>query len=99
MFNGRRIVVVGGGLAGLRTCEALRTEGFDGELELLCAEPTPPYDRPPLSKSALAEPQDTTFDVDYAALGVELRLGARARSLDTAARVVHTDAGDRKSVV
>ncbi|EME56971.1 oxidoreductase [Rhodococcus ruber BKS 20-38] len=93
MFNGRRIVVVGGGLAGLRTCEALRAEGFDGELELLCAESTPPYDRPPLSKSVLLEPQDTTFDVDYAALGVELRLGARARSLDTAARVVHTDAG------
>ncbi|MGV9733279.1 NAD(P)/FAD-dependent oxidoreductase [Rhodococcus aetherivorans] len=95
MFNGRRIVVVGGGLAGLRTCEALRAEGFDGELELICSEPTPPYDRPPLSKSALLEAQDTTFDVDYAALGVELRLGVRARALDTAARAVHTDAGER----
>lgn len=94
MFVGRRILIVGGGLAGSRTCEALRAEGFDGDIELLCGENTPPYDRPPLSKAALTERRDTTFDIDYDALGVDLRLGVQATGLDRHRRVVLTDTGE-----
>ncbi|MCD2114160.1 NAD(P)/FAD-dependent oxidoreductase [Rhodococcus rhodochrous] len=94
MFVGRRILIVGGGLAGLRTCEALRAEGFDGEIEMLCGEGTPPYDRPPLSKAALAERRDTTFDVAYDALGVDLRVGVRATGLDRDRHVVLSDTGE-----
>ncbi|WP_420748974.1 NAD(P)/FAD-dependent oxidoreductase [Rhodococcus sp. O3] len=93
MFVGRRILVVGGGLAGLRACEALRAEGFDGEIELLCGEEAPPYDRPPLSKAALAERRDTTFDVDYDGLGIGVRLGVRATGLDRERRLVLTEDG------
>ncbi|WP_226925154.1 NAD(P)/FAD-dependent oxidoreductase [Georgenia thermotolerans] len=46
----RSVVVVGTGLAGLRTVAELRAQGFDGEVTVVGAEAVPPYDRPPLSK-------------------------------------------------
>ncbi len=48
------VVVVGAGLAGWRLCEALRREGFLGEITLLGDEAHAPYDRPPLSKQVLS---------------------------------------------
>ncbi len=50
--NGR-IVIVGAALAGLRAAEALREEGFTGELTMVGEERELPYDRPPLSKQVL----------------------------------------------
>jgi 3-phenylpropionate/trans-cinnamate dioxygenase ferredoxin reductase subunit len=50
----RDVVVVGASLAGLRTAEALRREGFDGRLVVVGEENHPPYDRPPLSKAFLS---------------------------------------------
>ena len=49
-----QVVIVGGGLAGLRTAEELRARGFSGQITMIAAESRPPYDRPPLSKQALA---------------------------------------------
>ena len=94
----RRIVVVGASLAGLRAAEALRGRGFDGELTLVGDEPHPPYDRPPLSKQVLQgswEPEQTFFrrDKGYEALGLDLRLGVRATSVDLRARRVALAAG------
>jgi NADPH-dependent 2,4-dienoyl-CoA reductase/sulfur reductase-like enzyme len=48
-----RIVVVGGGLAGLRCAERLRELRFDGELVIVGNEPDLPYHRPALSKQLL----------------------------------------------
>jgi NADPH-dependent 2,4-dienoyl-CoA reductase/sulfur reductase-like enzyme len=81
------VVIAGAGLAGLRTAEALRREGFDGSLVLLGAEHTPPYDRPPLSKEVLTgarEANDTIYrpEAHYASLEVDLRLGRPAGRLD-----------------
>ena len=45
------IVVIGAGQAGSSLVAKLRTEGFDGEITLVGAEPVPPYQRPPLSKA------------------------------------------------
>lgn len=50
----RRIVIVGASLAGLKAAEALRRDGFTGEVVLVGEEPHLPYDRPPLSKDFLA---------------------------------------------
>jgi 3-phenylpropionate/trans-cinnamate dioxygenase ferredoxin reductase subunit len=97
-----QVVIAGGGLAGLRTVEELRAVGYDGPVTMLAAESRPPYDRPPLSKAALAgEPDataieaelDTTLSADFPALGVDLHLGEPATGLDVAASRVCTDAG------
>jgi 3-phenylpropionate/trans-cinnamate dioxygenase ferredoxin reductase subunit len=47
------VVVVGGGLAGVRAVEALRAEGYEGTITLVGAEWHKPYDRPPLSVTGL----------------------------------------------
>jgi 3-phenylpropionate/trans-cinnamate dioxygenase ferredoxin reductase subunit len=46
-------VIVGGGLAGAKAAETLRTEGFDGRVVLIEADAERPYERPPLSKDLL----------------------------------------------
>ena len=84
----RRVAVVGASLAGLRAAEALRREGFDGELTLVGAERHRPYNRPPLSKQLLAgtmEPERTEFRTQ---LEAEWRLGVAATGLDLERRVV-----------
>ncbi len=48
------VVIVGGGLAGAKTAEALRSNGYAGPVTLLGAEQSLPYERPPLSKDYLA---------------------------------------------
>jgi 3-phenylpropionate/trans-cinnamate dioxygenase ferredoxin reductase subunit len=100
------VVIAGGGLAGLRTAEELRSGGFDGSITMLAAESRPPYDRPPLSKAALAgeAPElaaelDTTLSADFPALNVDLHLSEPATGLDLAAAGssgprVRTEAGE-----
>lgn len=79
------IVVVGGGLAGLRTVEELRSAGYDRSLTLIGAEARPPYDRPPLSKQLMiGAVDDTTLRADLDALGAKIRLGERAEHLAAA---------------
>ena len=49
------MVIVGGGLAGQRFAETLRRARVTtARCSMVCAEPTLPYDRPPLSKELLA---------------------------------------------
>ncbi|KAB1145585.1 oxidoreductase [Streptomyces luteolifulvus] len=73
----RRVVVVGAGMAGVQTAVALREQGFQGAVTLIGAEPHQPYDRPPLSKAVLlGKAEGSAFDVDFEALGIELRLGS-----------------------
>ena len=90
-----RIVIVGGGLAGLRTAEELRAREYAGAVTLVGAEARPPYDRPPLSKRLMAgEVADTTLRDDLAELGVRLRLGETATGLDDG--VLRTDRGEHE---
>jgi NADPH-dependent 2,4-dienoyl-CoA reductase/sulfur reductase-like enzyme len=95
----RRILIIGAGLAGLRSAEHLRRLGHTGPIVLIGAEVHPPYDRPPLSKVFLeTEDASTPFlrPLDaIAGLDIELRLGVTAVGVDTEARVVHLlDAAD-----
>lgn len=91
-----RIVVVGASLAGLRAAEALRAEGFAGEIVVVGDEPVEPYDRPPLSKEVLtgamaADGLQLRRDAD---LAVTWRLGRTAAALDPGRRVVHLAGGE-----
>lgn len=93
------VVVVGASLAGLRAVETLRTGGFGGQLVLVGAERHMPYDRPPLSKELLAgttTPKKILLRpaADYAGLGLDLRLGSRAASLDLEHRAVILESGE-----
>ncbi|MFI6206555.1 NAD(P)/FAD-dependent oxidoreductase [Streptomyces sp. NPDC051041] len=95
----RRVVVAGAGMAGVQTAVALREQGFTGAVTLIGAEPHQPYDRPPLSKAVLlGKAEGSAFDVDFEALGIELRLGCEVlgvrlgdHALDTAAGPVPYD--------
>ncbi|WP_323374999.1 FAD-dependent oxidoreductase [Streptomyces sp. RB17] len=91
---GRRVVVVGAGMAGVQTAVALREQGFKGPVAVIGAEPHQPYDRPPLSKAVLlGKAEDSAFDVDFESLGVELRLGCEVLGLRPAERELDTEAG------
>lgn len=96
----KRVVVVGASLAGLRAVETLRDRGHGGDLTLVGAESHRPYDRPPLSKQVLQgtwEPEQTYFrkKEGYEALGLDLRLGVRASSLDVHARQLTLSDGEK----
>lgn len=81
----RSIIVIGGNLAGLRTVDALRSNGFDGEITVVSDESLPPYDRPPLSKSLLANDEPVFFaddiNADLDALASHVLYATRAVAL------------------
>ena len=94
----QRTVVVGAGLGGLRTAEALRARGFTGEVVVVGDEPWAPYNRPPLSKEALAtglSHDALSFRVREAASDVVWRHGETAVSADLEARAVLLSHGER----
>ena len=100
MGNLDRVVIVGASTAGLTTAEALRREGYTGELTLIGDEKALPYDRPPLSKQVLAgtwDPGKTLLrpETVYADNNIELRLGTPASGLDLAGRTVALASGDQ----
>jgi 3-phenylpropionate/trans-cinnamate dioxygenase ferredoxin reductase subunit len=87
------IVVIGGGQAGASLVAKLRAEGFEGDITLLCGEPVPPYQRPPLSKAyLLGEMEEARLylrpESFYTDHRIDLRLNTRAESIDTAAKTV-----------
>ncbi|WP_410590215.1 NAD(P)/FAD-dependent oxidoreductase [Amycolatopsis sp. lyj-23] len=90
-----RVVVVGASLAGLRAAEAVRKTGYAGEVVVVGDEPHMPYNRPPLSKTALgAEPEDLAFRIPRHARDVTWRLGEAVTSADLTARTVTCAGGD-----
>jgi 3-phenylpropionate/trans-cinnamate dioxygenase ferredoxin reductase component len=96
----RRVVVVGAGLAGLRTAQGLRRAGFDGDLVLLGEEQHAPYDRPPLSKQLLLGEWDRdrlqlAGREALADQGIDLRTGCTATGLDADARRVLLASGEQ----
>ncbi|MGW0612216.1 NAD(P)/FAD-dependent oxidoreductase [Streptomyces sp. NPDC002788] len=90
----RRVVVAGAGMAGVQTAVALREQGFTGTVSLIGAEPHQPYDRPPLSKAVLlGKAEGSAFDVDFEALGIELRLGCEVLGLRPGDHELDTEVG------
>lgn len=89
-----RVVIVGGGVAGLRTAETLRAHGFTGELLGLGAENHPPYARPPLSKAMLHGHDGAGAELSSTA-EIRWRLGVTATSLHLDGRYVGLDNGGR----
>ncbi|UBU08564.1 NAD(P)/FAD-dependent oxidoreductase [Nonomuraea gerenzanensis] len=93
-------VIAGGGLAAAKAAEALRKEGFEGEIVLVGREPHLPYERPPLSKGYLqgADERQKIFVHDagwYRDHAVDLRTGVAVTGLDRAAHQVTLSDGER----
>lgn len=89
-----RVVVVGTSVGGVSAAQALRAEGYEGEIVLVGEEDELPYDKPPLSKGLLAG----SADVEHIRLltpqqadeyDFELLLGRRAVHLGVAEKRVH----------
>ena len=94
----QRIVIVGAGQAAMQAVDTLRRRGFAGELTLVGDEPSPPYQRPPLSKKYLAGSVDrerllirpAAFFADHA---VTTHFGHRVTDIARRERHVRLDDG------
>lgn len=89
------VVVVGGGLGGLRAAEGVRAAGYTGPVTVIGDEPHLPYNRPPLSKEALKtgiEADALHFRRRSSVDDVEWRLGVGVDHVDPSVpAVVLTD--------
>ena len=100
MSSGPTFVIVGASLGGAKAAEALRAEGFGGQIVLIGAEPHYPYERPPLSKGYLqgAEERDKIFvhssEGWYTEHQIDLRLGTAVTAIDRDLRQVVLASGE-----
>jgi 3-phenylpropionate/trans-cinnamate dioxygenase ferredoxin reductase component len=88
-----KVVIVGAGQAGAALAAKLRSLGHQGEIVLLGDEPSPPYQRPPLSKAyLLGEMEEDRLWLRspdfWAENRVDLQLGQTVTGLDPKARTV-----------
>jgi NADPH-dependent 2,4-dienoyl-CoA reductase/sulfur reductase-like enzyme/nitrite reductase/ring-hydroxylating ferredoxin subunit len=95
------IVIVGGGAAGVSAAEMVRRRGYDGPVTLISADTDLPVDRPNLSKDFLAgKAQDDWIPLwgndFYQEKRIELMLGRKVTSIDTAKRSVRLDDGSER---
>lgn len=93
-------LIVGGGLAGAKAAEELRSQGTEERIVIIAAEAELPYERPVLSKGYLlgSEDRSSAFVHDqqwYAEQQIEVRLGDPAVSIDRAAHQVQLQSGER----
>jgi 3-phenylpropionate/trans-cinnamate dioxygenase ferredoxin reductase subunit len=100
MADPRRVVIIGASLAGAKTAETLRSEGFSGEVVLLGEEAVRPYERPPLSKDYLRGDvgRDAAFvhsEDYYDANQIDLRLSTLVTSIEPDQQQVVLDTGER----
>ena len=91
------MVIIGAGECGARAAFALREEGYAGPVTLIGAERHLPYERPPLSKDALAAEAPgirTIAEADrFEAADIRLMLSCEVAAIDRAARAVRLGDG------
>jgi 3-phenylpropionate/trans-cinnamate dioxygenase ferredoxin reductase component len=89
-----RYLIVGGGMTADAACRGIRDHDSAGSIGLLGEEDDPPYSRPPLSKGLWQGKDEDTVWRGTAELGVDLKLGRRAVSLDLGTKTVTDDRGE-----
>ena len=88
-----QVVIVGAGLAGLSLASKLRALEFSGKIDMFGDEPTPPYDRPPLSKGYLSGATDLHEIIlrpneFFTENEISLHIGCRVTAIDRATRKI-----------
>jgi 3-phenylpropionate/trans-cinnamate dioxygenase ferredoxin reductase subunit len=88
-----KVLIIGAGHAGGTAAALLRQYGHEGPIVLAGAEPTAPYQRPPLSKAWLKGEADLEAlllrpEAFYAEHDIDLRTGVTATAIDVAAKTV-----------
>lgn len=88
-----RIVIIGGGQAGVQLADSLRTEGYEGAIDLFADEPHLPYQRPPLSKDFMSEddsarPLPLRAGSFFGERAVEFHRGVQVISVDPAGQTI-----------
>jgi NADPH-dependent 2,4-dienoyl-CoA reductase/sulfur reductase-like enzyme len=88
-------LIIGGGMAADAAAKAIREVDAAANVGIVGDDPSPPYQRPPLSK-ALWKGDKSVADIDLAtaASGASLHIGRRIESLDRAAHIARDDHGD-----
>lgn len=94
-----RVVIVGAGHAGVETALGLREHDHRGQITLVGDEPTPPYERPPLSKAWLhgqAQFENLVLRATkvYEENNIEMRTGCRVDAVDAVEQTVTTAEGE-----
>lgn len=91
------IVIVGASHGGVQLAASLREKGYDGPLTMLSDEPDLPYQKPPLSKGYIKEPEPAATPLRpekfYNDRNIDLRLGVAAEAVDPAGRAVRLAGG------
>jgi len=93
------VVVVGASLGAVQVADNLRRAGHTGTIHLIGDEPWLPYDRPPLSKAALAESESLgrlplKAMEWYTEAGITLSLGGSATRIDPHTHIVEVDGAE-----
>lgn len=91
------VAIIGNGVAGFSTAQALRADGFDGRISLIGSEAYLPYDRPSLSKAVLGglleRPPVLAESEWFDEARIELLTGRTVSSLDAVARRIGFEDG------
>lgn len=99
--DAQRIVIIGGGAAGLACAQELRRLGFAGKLTILSADADPPCDRPNLSKDYLGGdmPEEWLWlrgEDWYRENKIDLRLSTEVTGIDATARTIRCASGEER---
>lgn len=86
------VVIIGAGECGVRAAFSLRENGYSGEVTLIGAEASPPYERPPLSK--VGEIRAIRTAEAYSDHQIALRLGEAVTHIDLGNRLVSLSGGE-----
>lgn len=94
----RRVVIVGGGAAGGAAANKLRKEGFAGDITMISADSSAPYDRPNCSKEYLSghapgEWMPLWGEDYYRDQRIDLKLNTRVQAIDARAKKAVLDGG------
>ncbi len=95
----RKFVIIGGGAAGYSAAQALREDGFAGELILISKDEDLPYDRPNVSKDFLAGDAEETWmplrgEGFYKDLGIKLMLNKNVTGVNPKEKRISFSEGD-----